>query len=72
VLTPPSSSPVPAASPLIISRFAKAFADALNVTQLSNFLIWILYYEVVELPETPEAWYAPIDNMVMRGWVALG
>ncbi|KAI4936696.1 hypothetical protein J4E86_011313 [Alternaria arbusti] len=72
VLTPPSSSPVPAASPLIISRFAKAFVDALNVTQHSNFLIWILYYEVVELPETPEAWYAPIDNMDMRGWVALG
>lgn len=44
----------------------------MNVTQLSNFLIWILYYEIVELPETPEAWYALIDNMDMRGWVALG
>ncbi|KAI4918712.1 hypothetical protein J4E90_003099 [Alternaria incomplexa] len=72
VLTPPSSSLVPAASPLIISRFAKAFVDALNVTQLSNFLIWILYYEVVELPESSKAWYAPIDNMDTRGWVALG
>ncbi|KAI4915445.1 uncharacterized protein J4E92_009399 [Alternaria infectoria] len=72
VLTPPSSSPVPAASPVIISRFAKAFVDTLNVTQLSNFLVWILYYEVVELPETPEVWYELIDNMDMRGWIALG
>ncbi|KAI4944688.1 hypothetical protein J4E91_008693 [Alternaria rosae] len=72
VLTPPSSSPASAASPLIILRFAKAFVDAMNVTQLSNFLIWILYYEIVELPENPEAWYALIDNMDMRGWVALG
>ncbi|KAH6866484.1 hypothetical protein BKA58DRAFT_412629 [Alternaria rosae] len=72
LLTPPSSSPASAASPLIILRFAKAFVDAMNVTQLSNFLIWILYYEIVELPENPEAWYALIDNMDMRGWVALG
>ncbi|KAH9872907.1 hypothetical protein J1614_005302 [Plenodomus biglobosus] len=32
----------------------------------------MLYYDSVELPESPESWYSLIDPMEMRGWVALG
>ncbi|CAO2649325.1 Nn.00g067100.m01.CDS01 [Neocucurbitaria sp. VM-36] len=72
MLTPPSSSPAPKNSPTRISKLAKAFVDSLNVQQLSNFLTWILYYDVVELPSSSSAWYENISSMEMRGWVALG
>jgi hypothetical protein len=72
VLTPPSSTRAMAISPAIIPRFTKAFVDALNVTQLSDFFLLILYYEVVELPKPPKAWYGHIDTMEMRGWIGLG
>jgi hypothetical protein len=71
MLTPPSSSPTPSPSP-VISKLAKAFADSLNATQLSNFLTWMLYYDVVELPDDPASWYKRISNMELRGCVALG
>jgi hypothetical protein len=32
----------------------------------------MLYYELVEHPEDPKAWYKPIDHVEMRNWVALG
>ncbi|CAE7007631.1 hypothetical protein CFE70_001477 [Pyrenophora teres f. teres 0-1] len=67
--TAPSTLPT---HPLIISNLAKAFVDALNATQLSNFLTWMLYYDIAELADEPEAWYEPINGMEMRGWVALG
>ncbi|KAL1793430.1 hypothetical protein ACET3X_008412 [Alternaria dauci] len=66
VLTHPSPS-LPA-----IPKFTKAFANALNSTQLCDFLVWMLYHDIVELPEAPEAWYKWINNVEMRGWVALG
>jgi hypothetical protein len=71
MLTPPSSSPLPL-SPPVISKLAKAFVDSLNATQLSNFLVWMLYYDTVELPDDPVSWYKRISSMEMRGWVALG
>ncbi|KAF1833257.1 hypothetical protein BDW02DRAFT_464309, partial [Decorospora gaudefroyi] len=71
LLTPPSSPPIPP-SPPVISKLAKAFVDSMNATQLSNFLVWMLYYDTVELPDSPENWYKKIDHMEMRGWVALG
>ena len=66
---PPSTPP---SSRLIIPKLAKPFVDALNATQLSNFLTWMLYYKTVELTKEPEAWYKPINDMEMRGWVSLG
>jgi hypothetical protein len=71
MLTPPSSSPLPP-SPPVITKLAKAFADSLNATQLSNFLTWMLYYDVVELPDDPTSWYKRISSMEMRGWIVLG
>jgi hypothetical protein len=71
LVTPPSSSPLPS-SPPVISKLAKAFVDSLNATQLSNFLVWMLYYDTVELPDDPVSWYKRISRMDMRGWVALG
>jgi hypothetical protein len=71
MLTPPSSSPLPP-SPPVISKLAKAFVDSLNVTQLSNFLVWMMYYDTVELPNDPASWYKRISSMEMRGWIALG
>lgn len=62
-----SSTPVPQ-----ISKLAKVFVDSLNARQLSEFLIWLIYHEVVELPDHPDAWYSPVDPVDMRGWVALG
>ena len=32
----------------------------------------MLYYDVVELPDSPVTWYEKIGSMEMRGWVALG
>jgi hypothetical protein len=55
-----------------ISKLAKAFADSLNTHQVSDFLVWFLYYDVVELPVSPDLWYSTVTNMDMRGWVALG
>lgn len=73
ILTPSSLSPsTQKASPPQISQITKAFVDSLNAQQLSNFLTWMLYYDSVELPETPDSWYVTIDHMEMRGWVALG
>ena len=72
VLTPPSSSsPTPPSLPTI-PKFTKAFVNALNATKLCDFLTWMLYHDVVELPEAPEAWYKWIGNVDMRGWIALG
>jgi hypothetical protein len=72
VLTPPSSSSATPPSLPTIPKFTKAFVNALNAMKLCDFLTWILYHDVVELPEAPEVWYKWIDNMEMRGWVALG
>jgi hypothetical protein len=71
MLAPPFSSPT-SSSPVVISKLTKTFADSLNAQQLSNFLTWILYYDMVEPPELPEAWYKPIHPTEMAGWVALG
>jgi len=49
-----------------------AFVNSLDGTQLSNFLAWVLYFEVVELPEPPASWFKYIDAMDIRGWIALG
>jgi hypothetical protein len=70
-MTPPSP-PLTTQPSLVISKLAKAFADSLNTTELSNFLVWMLYFDTVELPGTPELWYKCIDNTDMQGWVALG
>ena len=77
MLTPPSSSSTTLtsterASRPQISRLAKSFADALVKQKLSDFLIWFLYYDIVELPESSETWYAPLDASDIRGWIALG
>lgn len=72
MMTPPFSSPFTPPFPPQISNLAKAFADALNAQQLSNFLAWMLHHDVVALPESPEAWYLAIDSMEMRGWIVLG
>jgi hypothetical protein len=72
MLTPPSRQVTPAHAPPMISKLAKAFVDSLTVCQLSNFLVWMLYYDVVEYPTSPETWYGAIEPMEMQGWLALG
>jgi hypothetical protein len=54
------------------SKLVAAFVDSLTASQLSDFLVWFLYYDVVELPESPAIWYKAINSMEMRGWIALG
>jgi hypothetical protein len=68
----PSSSSLELASPPVISKPTKAFADSLTAQQLSNFLTWMLYYDIVEPPESPETWYQPISSIDIRGWISLG
>jgi hypothetical protein len=69
-----SSSPSLPSTPVSprISKLAKAFADSLNAQQLSNFLAWMLYHEIVELPVHPDVWYSLADSVHVPGWVALG
>jgi hypothetical protein len=69
-----SSSPALPSTPVPprISKLANAFADSLNSQQVSNFLTWMLYHEVVDLPENPDVWYSLADSVHMPGWVALG
>ena len=55
------------ASPLV-----RTFVDQLSVSQLSHFLIWSAYYDIVELPVSPSAWYRHLPAMEVRGWIALG
>ncbi|KAJ4322161.1 hypothetical protein N0V94_002509 [Neodidymelliopsis sp. IMI 364377] len=55
-----------------MSKLAKSFADALTAHQLSDFLIWSLYYDIVELPESPEIWYASLSSTDIHGWISLG
>lgn len=49
-----------------------AFVNSLKSTQVSDFLCWRLFYDVVTLPSSPSKWYKQIDSMEMRGWIALG
>jgi len=70
--TSPSSPPTTPSSPPQITKLTKAFADALTAQKLSNLLTWMLFHDVVQLPESPESWYEPIEPMEMRGWIALG
>lgn len=63
VLTSPSSSSAMPPSLPLIPKFTKAFVNALNSSQLCDFLTWLLYHDIVELPEVPEAWYKWISNM---------
>jgi len=72
MLTPSTQALGPPTPPPTISKLAKAFVDSLNTYQLSDFLVWMLYHDVVELPDSPTAWYQPINKLDMRGWVALG
>jgi hypothetical protein len=77
MLAPPSNSSITftSAGPPYrpqISPLAKSFTDALDAQQLSDFLIWFLYYDTVELPESPESWYAPLNTTDTSGWIALG
>ncbi|KAF2866571.1 hypothetical protein BDV95DRAFT_504646, partial [Massariosphaeria phaeospora] len=53
-------------------RLVKAFVNSLVASQLSDFLSWFLYHDVVELPESPSHWYKAIGSMELRGWIALG
>jgi hypothetical protein len=32
----------------------------------------MLYYDIVEPPESPETWYQPISSIDIRGWISLG
>jgi hypothetical protein len=54
------------------SNLVVTFVNTLNATQLSNFLIWFFYHDIVELPESPALWFKTIDPTEMRGWIALG
>ncbi|KAF2810920.1 uncharacterized protein BDZ99DRAFT_570211 [Mytilinidion resinicola] len=49
-----------------------AFADQITAESLSHFLIWLFYYDVVELPVSPADWYKHLPSMEMRGWIQLG
>jgi hypothetical protein len=71
-LLTPSSRSVASPPPPRISKVAQAFVNSLNSRQLSNFLTWMLYYDIVQLPSSPDDWYNAVDTMEMRGWVALG
>jgi hypothetical protein len=51
---------------------AKTFASAMSTPQLSDFLIWFLYYDVVDLPSSPDEWFESFKTTEMRGWVELG
>lgn len=70
LVTPPVRSPL--SPPETISKLTKAFVNSLSARQLSEFLTWMMYYDIVALPDSPTAWYMPISNMDMRGWVSLG
>jgi hypothetical protein len=54
------------------SSLVVAFVNTLNATQLSNFLIWFFYHDLVVLPESPALWFRTINSTEMRGWIALG
>jgi hypothetical protein len=50
----------------------RTFVDQLTAEQVSNFLAWYLFFDLVKLPESPSRWYGHIYSMQMKGWIALG
>lgn len=44
----------------------------MSTSQLCDFLIWFLYYDVVDLPSTPDEWYELFKTTEMRGWIEFG
>jgi hypothetical protein len=62
----PSKSDEPPPRPTI-SKVAKTFASAMSTPQLSDFLIWFLYYDVVDLPSSPDEWFESFKTTEMRG-----
>ncbi|KAH7087491.1 hypothetical protein FB567DRAFT_346669 [Paraphoma chrysanthemicola] len=72
MLTPPSRQVTPLSPPPTISKLAKTFVDSLTARKLSNFLVWMLYHDVVEYPTSPDSEYDAIEPMDMQGWLALG
>ena len=67
-----SSRSVASLPPPKMTKVAQAFVNSLNSRQLSDFLTWMLYYDIVQLPSSPNDWYNAVDTMEMRGWLALG
>jgi hypothetical protein len=39
----------------------------MSTPQLSDFLIWFLYYDVVDLPSSPDEWFESFKTTEMRG-----
>ncbi|KAF2490587.1 hypothetical protein BU16DRAFT_566598 [Lophium mytilinum] len=58
------STPIPIGVP--------AFVEQITAESLSHFLIWLFYYDIVELPVSPADWYKHLPSMEMRGWIQLG
>ncbi|KAH7122760.1 hypothetical protein B0J11DRAFT_347420 [Dendryphion nanum] len=54
-------------SPLVV-----AFVSTLNVENLSNMMIWILFYDISKYPPSPSRRYNHIHSKEVRGWIALG
>ena len=48
------------------------FVNSLTAEKVSNFFIWLLYYDIVQMSESPSRLYRHIDSMELRGWIALG
>jgi len=48
------------------------FSDALTAVKVSNFLVWFFYFDIVELPDSPNKWFGHIPTMDMKGWISLG
>ena len=49
------------------SNIAMAYVNTLSIAQLSDFLAWVLYFEIIELPDVPVSWFQYIDSMDMLG-----
>jgi len=66
-----SASPNPAPS-LPILPTVRIFVLQITKEQLSNFLIWYFYFDLVELSISPTEWYNYLPTMDMRRWIVLG
>jgi len=61
-----------AQEPNELSLASELFDSQITLESLSHFIIWYLYYDIVEMPRSPTQWYDEFPLIQLEGWIQLG
>lgn len=59
-------------APSELSLSSELFDSQITEQDLSHFIVWYLYYDVVEMPRSPGQWYNELPLSQLQGWIQLG